>query len=90
MSTLDAVMSGAIAMAAALLGVFFLRFWRQTRDSFFLYFVACFWLEAVSRMAVVGLRYDTEDAPLVYGVRLLSYGLIIVALWQKNRPPPRG
>lgn len=87
MSGLNLVIGGAIAMAALLLGVFFLRFWHQTRDTFFLYFAACFWLEAASRVVAVAFQYTSEDEPLLYLVRLISYGLIIVAIWQKNRPP---
>lgn len=86
MSPLEGMTTGAIAVASALAGVFFLRFWRNTRDRFFLYFVAGFWLEALSRV-VSGLFFHTrEDEPILYGVRLVAYGLILAAIWQKNRP----
>lgn len=88
MNPLEWMVTGAIAVASALAGVFFLRFWRNTRDRFFLYFVAGFWLEAVSRV-LSGLFFHTrEDEPLLYSVRLVAYGLILVAIWQKNRPRP--
>lgn len=85
-----AMLSGGIAVASFVVGVFFLRFWRQTGDRFFLYFVASFWLEAANRTAAGLLLSTREDEPLIYGVRLIAYGLILVAIWQKNRPsPPR-
>jgi hypothetical protein len=83
---LNWMLSGAVAMASFAAGVFFLRFWRHTRDRFFLYFVACFWLEGASRIFATVFLYTHEDEPLLYGVRLLAYALIIVAIWQKNRP----
>jgi hypothetical protein len=34
------------------------------------------------------MTYVSEDEPIFYGVRLVSYGLVILAIWQKNRPRP--
>jgi hypothetical protein len=28
----------------------------------------------------------SEHSPWLYGVRVVSYGLILLAVWQKNRP----
>lgn len=86
MNAATEVLSGAVAMASLLAGVFFLRFWRHTGDRFFLAFAACFWLEGATRIAAVALVTPREDQPLLYLVRLLAYVLIIVAIWQKNRP----
>ena len=82
------MLSGALAACWFVAGLFFLRFWRQTRDSFFLYFTAAFWLEAISRVVAALMTYVSEDEPIFYGVRLVSYGLVILAIWQKNRPRP--
>jgi hypothetical protein len=83
------MMLGAIAAGAATVALFFLRFWRQTRDRFFLLFAAAFALEAIDRAALAMLPYADEDEPLFYLVRLVAYGLILVAIWQKNRGPAR-
>ena len=80
------MLSGGASVAWLIAGLFFLRFWRQTRDSFFLYFTAAFWLEATSRVVAAFLLSTSEDEPILYVVRLISYGLVIVAIWQKNRP----
>jgi hypothetical protein len=78
-------MMGGIATASLFAAVFFLRFWRQTGDRFFLYFAASFSLEACNRTALALLPLASEQEPLFYVVRLVSYGFILVAIWQKNR-----
>ena len=79
-------LSGAVALASVAAGLFFLRFWRKTRDRFFLLFAASFWLEAVNRSYVVLSGEVSGDFAAYYGIRLISYGLILVAIWDKNRP----
>lgn len=86
---MEQLMLGAIAAASATIALFFLRFWRQTRDRFFMLFAAAFFLEAVNRVALALMPYADEDEPLFYLVRLLAYGLILVAIWRKNRGQPR-
>jgi uncharacterized membrane protein HdeD (DUF308 family) len=79
------MLTGAIALASFLAGLFFFRFWRQTRDTFFLYFAASFAIEGVNRVVLGLVAVPDEKAPLFYLVRLVAYGLILVAIWQKNR-----
>ncbi|MDB5897055.1 MAG: putative rane protein [Ramlibacter sp.] len=80
------LLSGAIAMGWLVAGLYFFRFWRHTRDRFFLYFALSFWLECAGRIAL-GLEGGTkEDRPVLYAFRVLAYGLILLAIWQKNRP----
>lgn len=82
---MEPMMMGAIAAGSLAVGLFFCRFWLQTRDSFFLYFAAAFWLEAANRTALALVEQANEREPLFYLVRLVAYGLILVAIWQKNR-----
>lgn len=86
MSAMNQLLTGAIAVASLIAGLFFFKFWRHTRDRFFLYFALSFWLEAVNRVALGLLVGADEDGVLYYSVRLVSYGLILLAIWQKNRP----
>ena len=82
------MLTGAIAIGWLVAGLFFLRFWRQTGDRFFLWFALSFWLESFNRV-VLGLYVGPEqDNPLVYSLRVVAYGLILLAIWQKNRPRP--
>jgi len=85
---MELLLTGAIAVASLMVGLFFFRFWRHTRDKFFLYFAASFWIEAVNRVALGLLPEASEGSPGFYGIRIVAYGLILVAIWQKNRPRP--
>ena len=86
---MNQMLSGAIAVASLMAALFFFRFWRQTRDRFFLYFALSFLIEAANRVALGLLVGADEDGALFYSVRLVAYGLILLAIWQKNRPPQR-
>ena len=80
------MLMGAIAVGWLLAGLFFFRFWRHTGDRFFLWFALSFLLEAGNRVAL-GLVVDVgEDSPVFYLLRVVAYGLILLAIWQKNRP----
>ena len=83
-TTFTIFLTGAISLACVVVALFFLRFWRATRDPFFIYFALSFALESVSRGASVFVQLG-DDNPVLYGVRVIAYGLIIVAIWQKNR-----
>ena len=48
---MQGMLTGAIAIGWLLAGLFFFRFWRRTRDRFFLWFALSFWLEACNRVA---------------------------------------
>ena len=81
---MNEVLIGAIAMGLAAAGLFFIRFWRRTHDRLFLYFAASFWLEALNRVYLGLSESPSEGDPLHYAVRLVSYGLILVAIAEKN------
>ena len=83
---MQGMLYGAIATGWAVAGLFFFRFWHHTRDRFFLYFALSFWIEAANRVALGVLTDAREDSPVFYLVRLVAYGLIILAIWQKNQP----
>lgn len=87
MSAMNQMLMGAIAVTSLLAGLFFFRFWRHTRDLFFLYFALSFWLEAINRVALGLLVGADEEGVPFYSIRLVAYGLILLAIWQKNRPP---
>ena len=84
MTTLTTFLLGAVSLGCLVVALFFLRFWRTTRDPFFVYFALSFALEAASRAALAFLPVS-EQNPVFYVLRVIAYGLIIIALWQKNR-----
>ncbi|WP_136418967.1 DUF5985 family protein [Herbaspirillum sp. ST 5-3] len=75
---------GAIAMGSLVASLFFLRFWRTSGDRFFLYFSLAFFLEAISRVLLGLSASKSEDMPLYYLIRLVAYGLILLAIIRKN------
>ena len=81
------MMYGAISMASLTIALFFLRFWRNTGDRFFLYFALSFFIEGLHRVYSAVLNEAGEDAPLHYLIRVLAYGLIVWAIVEKNLPP---
>ena len=88
MNAMNALLVGGIATLSLTAALFFLHFYRVTRDRFFLYFALSFALEGVNRVLLyvsVGLN---EDAPLYFVIRLVAYGLILAAIAQKNRRAP--
>lgn len=86
MDMTEGFLLGVISTASLAAGMFFLKFWRDTRDSFFLLFAASFILEAFNRAAFLLLQRPNEGHPSIYLVRLLSFILILVAILRKNYP----
>lgn len=78
--------TGAITMGSIVIALFFLRFWRDSGDRFFLYFALSFLIEGVHRLYSALHDAGGEDSPLHYLIRLLAYGLILWAILEKNLP----
>jgi len=69
-ATLTSTLVGAAAMASLVVALFFLRFWRQTRDSLFFWFAIAFATDSATRL-IEGLSpVSDEREPLVYLPRL--------------------
>jgi Family of unknown function (DUF5985) len=75
---------GAIAMACLTTGLFFLRFWKDTKDRFFLFFALSFFVEGLNRFALAITGNPNEDRPFFYFVRFLSFLVILIAIADKN------
>lgn len=82
---MNEILIGGIAASALIAGLFFFRFWRTTRDRFFLLFALAFWIEGGHRVFIYAFAGRDEASPLYYVVRLVAYGLIIAAIVDKNR-----
>ena len=81
---IEGFLIGVISAASLTAGTFFLKFWRQTRDTFFLAFAASFFIEGLNRIGVMFLSRPNEGNAVVYSVRLLAFLLILVAIVRKN------
>ena len=81
------ILQAVAATAGWINGVFFWRFWRQSRDQLFVMFAIAFWLLALSWAVLALFNPSGESRPFVYALRLLAFLLIIAGVVQKNRHP---
>ena len=79
------LISGALVMGYFVAGLYFLRFWRDTRDRLFGIFAAAFWLLAAQRVALALTTDPTGEQVVLYAIRLLAFVLILAAIIDKNR-----
>lgn len=89
-----AVFFSGFAMAAfSACALFFFKFWKASHDRFFFYFGSACFLLAAERFA--GLLYNplnshgdqlTESGIYVYMIRLAAFVMLLVGIWEKNRP----
>lgn len=77
--------SGSIMMCYLVAGLFFLRFWKETRDRLFAAFAIAFWLLASNRVAFLFIDETNEARSYIYVLRLLAFILILIAIVDKNR-----
>ncbi len=87
-ATFLAMLQGATAMGCFALAVFFLRFWVRSRDRLFAIFSGAFAVFAINRLMLVTLASSEETDVLIYGIRALAFGLLMLAILDKNRAPP--
>lgn len=78
-------LSGAIAMGFVAAGLFFLRFWKRTRDPLFVAFAFACWLLAVSQAVLSFTDIPLEERSPLYLLRLAAFSLILISIWLKNR-----
>lgn len=82
---MNSFLTGAIMMSYLVAGLFFLRFWRQTRDRLFLMFSLAFWLLGVNQVGFMFAEEGSAGRSYVYLVRLAAFVLILLAIVEKNR-----
>ncbi|HVM16976.1 MAG TPA: DUF5985 family protein [Gaiellaceae bacterium] len=78
-------LNGATMLACLAIGLFFFRYWRETRDRLLGIFAVAFWVFAVNRVLLLVL--DDEAEIWVYVSRAAAFLLIILAIVDKNRAP---
>jgi hypothetical protein len=76
---------GAIAMASAVVALFFLRFWRDTGDRLFAMFALAFLLLGATRVGIALSQDFSEGQTMWYWVRFAAFLLILIAIVDKNR-----
>lgn len=79
------VLRGALALASWVAGLFFLRFWRLSRDRLFVFLCAAFWLLAINWLSLAVVHWVPEIRHEAFVIRLLAFVLIIIGVIDKNR-----
>lgn len=82
---MDLLILGATAMAFAVAGLFFLRFWRDTGDRLFALFAVAFWLMSFGRLGFALTQELPAAHPYLYFLRFVAFSLIALAIIDKNR-----
>ena len=83
--TLIAFLSGAVTLGFAVAALFFVRFWRDTRDELFLSFGIAFLLLGAGQAVLALAGVADEQRPWVYLIRLAAFVLILTGIARKNR-----
>ncbi|HWD58278.1 MAG TPA: DUF5985 family protein [Stellaceae bacterium] len=74
---------GLITAGYLVIGLFFAKFWRRTRDPLFLGFCAAFWLLALNQLLAL-FDLSREERGWSFLLRLLAFSLLAVAIVYKN------
>jgi hypothetical protein len=85
MTPLLEFLSGAVTMGFVVAGLFFLRFWKRTRDPLFLAFALAFWLLGFTQAMLALSNIPVEERSWLYLIRLAAFSLILLSIWRKNR-----
>ncbi|URD60086.1 DUF5985 family protein [Sphingomonas sp. KRR8] len=87
--TLYEFLSGMLVAAFMIAALFFLRFWRRTRDPLFLSFAGAFMLLGIGQSLLALIDLAKEDQSWIYLVRLTAFMLILAGIYGKNRSQRR-
>jgi hypothetical protein len=82
---IEGFLLGVIVTASLTASLYFLKFWKQTRDVLFLGFAAAFLIEAINRIGRLFAEHPAEGSPAAYAVRALAFLLLLAAILYKNR-----
>ncbi|HYX46873.1 MAG TPA: DUF5985 family protein [Sphingomicrobium sp.] len=83
--TLYDFLSGAVVFGFVACALFFLRFWKRTREGLFLAFGLAFLLLGLGQTILTVGNIPTEERGSIYLIRLAAYLLILAAIYRKNR-----
>lgn len=78
-------LAGAVALGFGVCALFFLSYWKRTREELFLAFALAFILLGLGQTVLALADIPTEERGSVYLLRLAAFLLILMAIWRKNR-----
>ena len=83
--TLYDFLSGAVSLGFFVCALFFMRFWRRTKDGLFMAFALAFSLLGLGQAILALENIPTEERGSIYLIRLAAFALILIAVVRKNR-----
>lgn len=75
---------GIYTANCAAVSLFFLVFWRRSRERLFVYFSLCFMLLAVERVVLLASDTTDELRYSIYLIRFVGFMLLIYGIIEKN------
>jgi hypothetical protein len=81
---IEGFLLGVIVTASLIAALYFLKFWRQTRDKLFLTFGAAFLIEGINRLGFLFIAMPNEASASTYLVRLFAFLLILAGIVYKR------
>ena len=78
-------LAGAVTLGFLVAGLFFLRFWKRTRETLFVAFAFAFWLLGLNQALLSFTDIPLEERSWLYLLRLAAFSLILISIWRKNR-----
>jgi hypothetical protein len=82
---IDGLLTGIIFATSLVASLFFIKFWRITRDTLFLSFAISFSIEGLTRLMALLVLVPGESTPVFYVARMFAYLIIVAAIVRKNR-----
>lgn len=84
MSAANSFLSGVATMGFLIAALFFVRFWRRTKEKLFLAFGCSFFLFSANQALVAFSDLPKEDESLFYLLRLAGFLILIAAIVAQN------
>ena len=79
-------LSGSVMMASFTVALFFVRYWRKSRDRLFLFFCVAFLIFGLERVLIAWSGDpNSERTAALYLIRCLGFVLILAGIVDKNR-----
>ena len=88
-TSINDLISGALVMGYLVASIFFLKFYRSTKDRLFAFFAAAFGILSCQRIALALTTKTVEDTVLIYVIRLIAFLIILFAIIDKNMQAKR-
>jgi hypothetical protein len=80
----NAFTCGILTMASVAIGMFFLRFWRDSTDRLFVFFALAFWTMSLHWFLLAVYQPVPDSSHVLFWVRLVGFLLILFGIVDKN------